>query len=55
LANGSSGCGDTALANGLYQAIVENMEVLVTLEDAKANAKVLEAIFLSAKEKRTSS
>lgn len=39
-------------AEAFTRAVVEDVEVPVTLEDAKANAKVLEAIFLSAKEKR---
>ena len=39
-------------ATAFPKAVVEDAEVPVTLEDAKANAKVLEAIFLSAKEKR---
>lgn len=39
-------------AEAFTQAVVEDSEVPVTLENAKANARVLEAIFLSAKEKR---
>ena len=39
-------------AEAFTKAVVEDSEVPVTLEDAKANAKVLEAIFLSAREKR---
>jgi predicted dehydrogenase len=39
-------------AEAFTKAIVEDTEVPVSLENAKANAKVLEAIFLSAKEGR---
>ena len=42
----------TLQAEAFTRAVAEDQEVPVTLEDAKANAKVLEAIFLSAKEKR---
>ena len=42
----------TLQAKAFTQSIVDDTEVPVTLEDAKANAKVLEAIFLSAKEGR---
>lgn len=39
-------------AEAFTQAVVEDSEVPVPLENAQANAKVLEAIFLSAREKR---
>lgn len=42
----------TLQAKAFSQSIVDDTEVPVPLEDAKANAKVLEAIFLSAKEGR---
>lgn len=42
----------TLQAEAFTRAVVEDTEVPVTLEDAKANAKVLEAIFLSARENR---
>lgn len=39
-------------AETFTRAVVEDLEVPVSLEDAKANAKVLEAVFLSAQEQR---
>jgi len=42
----------TLQAQAFTQSIVDDTEVPVPLEDSKANAKVLEAIFLSAKEGR---
>ena len=39
-------------AEAFTKAVVEDSEVPVTLEDAKANAKVLEAIFHSARQER---
>jgi len=42
----------TLQAEAFTKAVVEDGEVPVTLENAKANAKVLEAIFRSAQEKR---
>lgn len=42
----------TLQAKAFTQAVLDDSKVPVTLEDAKANAKILEAIFLSAKENR---
>lgn len=42
----------TLQAEAFSKAILENTEVPVSLENARANGKILEAIFLSAKENR---
>lgn len=42
----------TLQAEAFTKTVIDNTEVPVSLEDAKANTKVIEAIFLSAKEDR---